>query len=660
MSISEEERMSVSEINENAESDIDDQLEEDEEAEDQLDEDLGDFSARRRSQLFIHKRLPQSKSDGHLLANAVPPQKRPRTPCFDESLNDIPMGFIRHSATYSGQFPTPNLKMSSGRSFIERLKERQRSKDEAKRRHSTKEVELPADLVESFDIDYQHKHEEDQLENLDGTWLNNDSSTTSPPIQTISEDEEPNESNGPESLIKTLIDKPPLPPKVCTSESVFNRLGLQNDLPERPDSLPNHWKLSQSEKLMATPTINKVAATPMETPYEYQADLCDLTTGSNESDEQQMAGRSAYLYYATAHVDDTDPENIPMADDDSLPPCSLTEIVQQSRHRVKPALRRRSPPIASEDELTDSEISELERQLANRHSSDDLNKQDSQETDGMPSQACQSPDVQMYYCRQPRQFLPGSASMPSFAINCAKPPRPLQVERAENGRSQLEETAQWLRKSKTQNFNQPGEEASGEQNLVQNTFLSGSRRRILPMRPDEIANQGPQKPVVHPVQPQQRRLPTLPQSPTEQFAYSGMSAKMASPTSNGYVKSQQQPARNEQIVHPLLSKHTQPPPQGSLPPKGTIASQLGHTHDYQLSYGIESSLVRSTTNYGLEDSYYEDGLNGNATHFPHRRTHNSYANQEDSSGISSLVSSDPYKQWKWTDASCSIHIYSST
>lgn len=67
----------------------------------------------------------------------------------------------------------------------------------------------------------------------------------------------------------------------------------------------------------------------------------------------QMAGKSAYLYYATTTVDE-DPDNIPMADDDSLPPSSLTEIIQQSRRRVKPALRRRSPPIASEDELTDS------------------------------------------------------------------------------------------------------------------------------------------------------------------------------------------------------------------------------------------------------------------------------------------------------------------
>lgn len=59
-------------------------------------------------------------------------------------------------------FPAPNLKMSSGRSFIERLKERQRSKDQFRRRHSAKDVELPDDLVESFDIDYQTKSEVDE------------------------------------------------------------------------------------------------------------------------------------------------------------------------------------------------------------------------------------------------------------------------------------------------------------------------------------------------------------------------------------------------------------------------------------------------------------------------------------------------------------------
>jgi hypothetical protein len=70
-----------------------------------------------------------------------------------------------------------------------------------------------------------------------------------------------------------------------------------------------------------------------------------------------MSARSAYLYSATtaACTNDLDNEDdIPMADDDSLVPQSLTEIIQQSRFKVKPALRRRSPPIASEDELSDS------------------------------------------------------------------------------------------------------------------------------------------------------------------------------------------------------------------------------------------------------------------------------------------------------------------
>lgn len=69
-----------------------------------------------------------------------------------------------------------------------------------------------------------------------------------------------------------------------------------------------------------------------------------------------MLGRSSYLYYATTCADDVlNGDDIPMADDDNLPPpTSVTEIIQQSKFKAKPALRRRSPPIASEDELTDS------------------------------------------------------------------------------------------------------------------------------------------------------------------------------------------------------------------------------------------------------------------------------------------------------------------
>lgn len=68
----------------------------------------------------------------------------------------------------------------------------------------------------------------------------------------------------------------------------------------------------------------------------------------------QMSARSAL---AGLDVD------IPMADDETVP-----SSVRSSR-RPRPALRRRSPPIASEDELSDSEISELERKLAASHSS---------------------------------------------------------------------------------------------------------------------------------------------------------------------------------------------------------------------------------------------------------------------------------------------------
>lgn len=99
-----EDRMSISEEEEEEEDQIETETEENEEA-DQLDENLEEFSAGRRSQLFIRNRLPQSKSDGHLLANAPSLQKRPRTPWFNESSNNesFPAAFIPHSATYSGR-----------------------------------------------------------------------------------------------------------------------------------------------------------------------------------------------------------------------------------------------------------------------------------------------------------------------------------------------------------------------------------------------------------------------------------------------------------------------------------------------------------------------------------------------------------------------------
>jgi hypothetical protein len=171
MSLSEDaDQMSISD-HEQLESDID-------EAGDQLEENLTEFSTRRRSQLYIHHhQMPQSKSDGHLLSSAVPPQKRPRTPCFDESRNSLNTiqhehmaPFIKHSATYSGQVAMPQVKMSSGRSFIERLKERQRLKEESKKKKIERVIgrELPDDLVESFDIDCRQELNINEQEN----WLN--------------------------------------------------------------------------------------------------------------------------------------------------------------------------------------------------------------------------------------------------------------------------------------------------------------------------------------------------------------------------------------------------------------------------------------------------------------------------------------------------------
>lgn len=132
--------------------------ENDEEA-DELDDDLCEFTTRRRSQLFI----PHSKSDGQLLSAGM---KRPLTPRFDESLNsdrdfiqfisNPTPNVIRHSATYSGQVAIPpTVRMSSGRSFIERLKERQKSKEAYKRKRSEPTIspKLPEDFVESFDIE---------------------------------------------------------------------------------------------------------------------------------------------------------------------------------------------------------------------------------------------------------------------------------------------------------------------------------------------------------------------------------------------------------------------------------------------------------------------------------------------------------------------------
>lgn len=71
----------------------------------------------------------------------------------------------------------------------------------------------------------------------------------------------------------------------------------------------------------------------------------------------------------------------------------------------------------------------------------------------MPSQACQSPDVQLYYCRHP-QMLPVSSSMPSFNVpNAQNRHHFVKIDE----QHQLEQTANWLRKSKTQQFDQPKE-----------------------------------------------------------------------------------------------------------------------------------------------------------------------------------------------------------
>lgn len=73
------------------------------------------------------------------------------------------------------------------------------------------------------------------------------------------------------------------------SESVNPRYELLVDeIPDRPDSLPDHWKTVQDERLLkASPNVewtNNVLS-PLVAPQEYQADLCETTPGSNGSDE---------------------------------------------------------------------------------------------------------------------------------------------------------------------------------------------------------------------------------------------------------------------------------------------------------------------------------------------------------------------------------------
>lgn len=57
----------------------------------------------------------------------------------------------------------------------------------------------------------------------------------------------------------------------------FHLFQGEEDSIERPDSLLNHRKISDHG--------NKTTPDHFETPAEHQANLCDLTTGSNESDE---------------------------------------------------------------------------------------------------------------------------------------------------------------------------------------------------------------------------------------------------------------------------------------------------------------------------------------------------------------------------------------
>uniref|UniRef100_A0AC34GP07 Uncharacterized protein n=1 Tax=Panagrolaimus sp. ES5 TaxID=591445 RepID=A0AC34GP07_9BILA len=89
--------------------------------------------------------------------------------------------------------------------------------------------------------------------------------------------------------------------------------------------------------------------------------------------------------------------------------------------------------------------------------------------------------------------------------------------------------------------------------------------------------------------PQQRR--TLPPLPIEAHGFAAYAAAMA--------------AAQSPTVFPLSSRgaSNHPPPNQPQPKE-----------DHQICYGIEASMLRSTSGiYGIEDSYYEDGINGNFT-----------------------------------------------
>ncbi|CAD5213668.1 unnamed protein product [Bursaphelenchus xylophilus] len=469
---------------------------------------------------------------------------------------------------------------------------------------------------------------------------------------------------------------------------------LSGGIPDRAESLPRSWvpdktkTTEEKEPLDLRARLENVALTAMANALE-SIERQEVTEngpknryGVTPEDDVKFkdtrkeiikspAALQAKRLFGTSRSDMSavstfagDYADFPMADDETAPVSIPIAKVP------KPVLRRRSPPIASEDELSESEISELERQLASGGAFDapyatrkydlrqDFDSDDSADEENMPSAACQS-ELSAHHL----YAMAGSSSLPSFAFT-ADVYETLAEEMVKDQRDQLEETAQWLRKSKTQCFENNAPPPGLNSNF-------GSRRRILPMRPDDVPSAQihptPAQPLVRAFTQEQhqqlrqviqndaanenivlatpnslehakklhsttviqsspqvhvpRRLPTLPvEGASAQYnMYNGPSGS----------------ATNVPIVPKYIPRHA--PPSNQIIPRGTMASQAGHRHEYQLSYGIEQSLVRSSTNYGLEDSYYEDGLNGNTAIFDHKRP--VYA-AEDSSGISSFTS-DP-------------------
>ncbi|KAH7720290.1 Protein JIP-1 c [Aphelenchoides avenae] len=241
--------------------------------------------------------------------------------------------------------------------------------------------------------------------------------------------------------------------------------------------------------------------------------------------------------------------------------------------------------------------------------------------------------------------------------------------------------AEQLRKSQTQaSFEQM--HASMQQSMDQSmtggdqTRPARPRRRMLPMRPDmlpkptqqsstsdyAIVRESPVGYVPGPapssqqlaspcLPPQQQQRPIHPVLPTP-ITPSALLPHFTPPPNSGSGQRRLPPLP----VHPSSSAYlpelapfyhmslpramsSHEPSPSAVPGPSMMSGQ--NAQDYHhISYGIDESMVRSESNCGMADSYYEDTYNGNSIHFGGRKM--SAYNHEDSSGISSCcTSTDP-------------------